>query len=90
MTTTLNVHNIKCGGCATSIMDKLTKLDGISKLTVDPEKGEVTFDATDDTVAEKVKSTLSQMGYPEDDPNMIQTAKSYVSCMVGKVKNSTK
>lgn len=86
MTTTLNVHNIKCGGCGASIIDKLSKLDGISDIKVDPATGEVVFDSTSDSETEKVKSILSKMGYPEDDPNMIQTAKSYVSCMVGKIK----
>ena len=88
MTTTLKVHNIKCGGCAASIIDKLTKIEGVSNMYVDPETGEVRFDSESESKIEKVKYTLAQMGYTEEDPNMLQTAKSYVSCMVGKMKNS--
>lgn len=85
MTTTLNVHNIKCGGCAASIIDKLSKI-GVSNINVDPNEGTVSFESQSENDLEKIKATLSQMGYPEEDPNMMQTAKSFVSCMVGRIK----
>ena len=46
MTTTLNVNNIKCGGCAASIINKLSKIEGISEVHVDPDTREVKFNAT--------------------------------------------
>lgn len=86
MTTTLNVNNIKCGGCTSSIISKLSKVEGISEVHVDPDTGEVKFNTTTKNSTEKARTSLAQMGYTEDDPNMLQTAKSYVSCMVGKMK----
>lgn len=86
MINTITVHNIKCNGCATSIKDKLSKIDEVSDVNVETATGEVSFNAIDNKSVERVKNTLEKMGYPEDDPNMIQTAKSYVSCMIGRMK----
>ena len=86
MTTTLNVNNIKCGGCAASIINKLSKIEGISEVHVDPDTREVKFNATTKNSTEKARTSLAQMGYSEEDPNMLQTAKSYISCIVGKMK----
>lgn len=85
---TLKVNNIKCHGCGASIISKLSKIEGISEVKVNPSNGEVQFESTSDNLVEDVKSTLNKMGYTEEDPNAIQTAKSYVSCMIGKMKQN--
>jgi copper chaperone len=82
----LNVHNIKCGGCANSIKSKLEKLEGIKDVEVSTETGAVQFYALDPEAKIKVSKVLADMGYPEDDPSIAQTAKSYVSCMIGRMK----
>lgn len=82
----LNVHNIKCGGCANSIKSKLEKLEGIKDVEVSTETGAVHFYALDPEAKTKVSKVLADMGYPEDDPSITQTAKSYVSCMIGRMK----
>ena len=81
----LSVANIKCGGCAHSISSKLTSLDAVTNVEVNHEDGTVAFDAQSDAKVNEVKSILEKMGYPEGDPTMMQTAKSYVSCAIGKV-----
>lgn len=87
MTQTLIVNNIKCNGCGTSIISKLSKIEGITNVSVDPTSGKVTFDSSNESsLLDQVKATLDKMGYPEGDPNILQTAKSYVSCMVGRMK----
>ena len=82
----LIVHNIKCGGCANSIKSKLHKIEGIENIEVNPDKGEVHFYSMDPEAKAKISKVLASMGYPEDDPSIAQTAKSYVSCMIGRMK----
>ncbi len=81
----IEVVNIKCGGCAKSIEDALAK-NGLTKVKVDPSCQMVEFDG-DETVAEAV---LTKMGYPkagsEEANSLLKKAKSFASCMVGRVK----
>ena len=37
MTTTLEIQNLKCGGCAHTIISKLNELEGIQNVSVDTE-----------------------------------------------------
>ena len=87
-TYTITVQNLKCGGCANTITTKLSELEEVTNVKVEVETSEITFDALDNDL-EKVKSKLAKMGYPaEDESNSLtQKAKSYVSCMVGKVNS---
>lgn len=82
----LKVNNIKCGGCEATVRDGLSKIEGVENIGVDASSGEVRFDYSDEAVLETVRLRLHKMGYTEDDPNIIDTAKSYVSCMIGKMK----
>lgn len=86
MNTILKVNNIKCHGCEASIKDKLQKLSGIESVEVDNTTGEVRFVADNATAIESARSILGKMGYPEEDPTLVQTAKSYVNCMIGRTK----
>ena len=45
MENTLSIQNLKCGGCANTIITQLSKLDGISEVTVDNETSEVSFNS---------------------------------------------
>ncbi len=94
MKITVLVENIKCGGCANGIQQKLLKVDGISAVEVDIEQGlvecEMAADSEVDTVSAEVKKILHSMGYPEKGSvEGLQAAgakaKSYVSCAVGKM-----
>lgn len=88
-TYTIEVENIKCGGCASSIKTKLNKTDGVDSADVDVENGSVTVKA--DTVAkDKIIASLKSMGYPEVGSveglaNAKAKATSFVSCAVGKM-----
>lgn len=81
----LTVNNIKCGGCENTVRNSLSKIDGVENIRVDASTGEVEFEYTDEITVEKVKLKLHSLGYTESDPNLIDTAKSYVSCMRGKI-----
>jgi copper chaperone CopZ len=82
----LKVNNIKCGGCENTIRTGLSKIQGLENIQADAASGEVTFDYIDHSALEAAREKLRKMGYTEDDPNMLDTAKSYVSCMIGKMK----
>ncbi|MCU0653513.1 MAG: heavy-metal-associated domain-containing protein [Candidatus Pacebacteria bacterium] len=82
---TIKVVNIKCGGCENSILRALQKA-GMSNIKIDIPNQTVAFDG-DAAIAEKI---LSSMGYSKADSpeakSFLKKAKSYGSCMVGRIK----
>lgn len=87
MKTTIEVQNLKCGGCANTITTKLEHIKEVSNIAVDVEKSEITFDYDSEITLLNAKEALKNAGYPEinDDNSLITKAKSYVSCAIGKV-----
>ena len=85
--TSIEILNLKCGGCANSIKKGLEQIDGVGEVSVDLETSNVQVETTDETVLETVKSKLSSMGYPEvgDANTVIHKAKSFVSCATGRM-----
>lgn len=85
--TSIEILNLKCGGCANSIKKGLEQIDGVGAVSVDLETSNVEVETTDETVLETVKSKLSSMGYPEvgDANTVIHKAKSFVSCATGRM-----
>ena len=67
MTDTLEllVENIKCGGCAQSIRDGLTALDGIESVDVELESGTVMISGNDLSISETdIQTKLAELGFP--------------------------
>ena len=87
MTHSIQILNLKCDGCATSIKKALSALNGVNHVEVDNKNDIVTFD-TDDSHLSEVASTLDKLGYPpvEGKNNLFKRAKSYVSCMIGRME----
>ncbi len=87
--TTIEILNLKCGGCANTIKKGIVSIKGISDVTIDMESSKVTVDTDDESVILSVKKKLSKMGYPEigDANTMLHKAKSFVSCATGRIKN---
>ena len=85
--TTIEILNLKCGGCANTIKKGIKSIKGISDVTVDMESSKVTVDTDDESVVLSVKKKLSKMGYPEigDVNTMLHKAKSFVSCASGRM-----
>lgn len=90
----LVVENIKCGGCANSICQKISALDGVDSVKVEVEAGEVYVRFTEENVSEErlnaVREALLSMGYPESGSvegmkAAGAKAKSFVSCAIGKL-----
>lgn len=90
MTTTLEIQNLKCGGCAHTIITKLNSLDGIKNVNVDTDSNTVSFENESATEVDSALLLLSKLGYPVDgDVNSIgKKAKSFVSCAVGRMAKS--
>lgn len=84
MTHTIEVENIKCGGCMNSIKTALLKIENVSEVTIDKETDTIIVHSeTDRTVFVNV---LSGLGYPEKGHNtLLHKGKSFVSCAVGNL-----
>ena len=87
MKATINIQNLKCDGCGSTIAKKLNGLHGISNVSVFLEKSQVTLDCESDLNLLDAKETLKKIGYPEigEDNSLETKAKSYVSCAMGKM-----
>lgn len=85
----LRVDNIKCEGCAASILSKLSDIAGVSQVKVDVGQGQVSWHSDSD-LTEQVAQCLHQLGYPQAGSTsgldaLGAKAKSYVSCAIGKM-----
>ena len=94
MQTRIDVENIGCEGCVTTIKQKLAPLAGVTAVAVDIPSQAVTIDSDRDVRAEAVK-LLEKAGYPERGTKaglaaMAEKAKSFVSCALGRVDNAKK
>ncbi len=82
------IENLKCGGCANTIIKELSLISTVKDVKVDVEKSQVSLVTNEDTLTE-VKLKLSKLGYPEvgDKNNVLHKAKSFVSCAVGRINS---
>lgn len=89
MKTALNIQNLKCGGCANTIITRLEALDKVNNVTVNNETNLVSFEYEDQSALDNTKTLLSKLGYPvEGEANPIsKKAKSFVSCAVGRMNS---
>lgn len=87
MKTTLEIQNLKCDGCAHTVITKLSNIDGIDKVSVETEISTVTFFYQNDNNILEAKQLLNKIGYPVvGEKNALTTkAKSFVSCAIGKM-----
>ena len=85
----IRVDNIKCSGCAGTIIKKLTALATISDVNVDVKQGIVQI-IGDDLARSEVSVLLETLGYPESGTSRGMAsakakARSFVSCAVGRL-----
>ena len=87
MNITLKIQNLKCGGCANTIVNKLGELNNITGISVDNTNDSVSFGYSTDEDVENIKTLLAKLGYPiVGEKNILTTkAKSFVSCAVGRM-----
>ncbi len=86
MTTNIQIENLKCGGCASTIKKGISAINGVNDVAVDVENSIVTIDSENANLVE-IKEKLSKLGYPEvgDKNTVLHKAKSFVSCAVGRM-----
>lgn len=89
MNTRIEVENIRCGGCATTITKRLLEIEGIRAVKVDIHDQAVIVESEADIRA-TTKQTLLGLGYPERGSvaglaSLRGKAKSVVSCAIGRV-----
>ena len=89
MKTTLRIQNLKCGGCAHTIISKLNELKGISDISVEQEEDTVSFLYKDQDNLIEAAELLAKLGYPVDgySNTLARKAKSYLSCAIGRFGN---
>lgn len=89
MKNTIYVQNLKCGGCANTIIKNISQIESISNVEVNVAENAVFFDVSSDEIIEEVKTILKKIGYPEigDINSLGSKAKSFVSCAVGKMSS---
>lgn len=90
METTLIIQNLKCGGCAKTIVTKLSGIHGIHNIDVLTDDSTVSFHYEDDRALSSARKALLSLGYPiEGEANsVLSKAKSFVSCATGRLSKS--
>jgi copper chaperone len=88
----IEVENLKCGGCATTISNKLFQIAGVQGVDVISATKNVilTYTGSEETY-EAVMSKLKKLGYPQKgEPTTLDAVKSYASSMIGRVSKPVK
>ena len=86
------VHNVKCGGCANTLKKSLLSEFGPIEVNLEVEPREISLNIEEKNI-EILKVKLRELGYPltTDELSTFQnigaTAKSFVSCAIGKIDN---
>lgn len=88
----IRVANMKCGGCATTIKEKLMAIEGVNTVDVDLEGDAVTVDCEESTKREDLVDKLYSIGYPEatKENGLLLQLKSFGSCVIGRAHNLKK
>jgi copper chaperone len=90
MKTTFEIDNLKCTGCAGTIMKALKSFDVLQDPLVDVDNGTVSFGYPVGFGLSQAKEKLESLGYPEKGTlsgfkKVGANAMSYVSCAIGKM-----
>lgn len=84
-----DLANVKCGGCANSIRKAVEAIEGAQVLALDPASGHLVEVEAADSLRCVIAERLHALGYPEQGSvegiaAMAASAKSFVSCAVGR------
>ena len=82
------IDNLKCGGCVNTVTKKLQEMEGVENVNVLLESSTVEIEKEENVSREALIEKLAKWGYPEiGTTNLVQKAKSYVSCAIGRLDN---
>jgi len=87
MQKTVEIQNLKCGGCEATIIKKLNAAKGVQAVLVDVENSTVSLNYDTLATLKKAQNILTKLGYPivGEQNNLGRKARSYVSCAVGRI-----
>lgn len=94
MKKTYEVYNVKCGGCANTLINSLKEEFGEVEVNLEVQPRQITL-TMEDSKEEELKLKLRHLGYPLTSDELsgfdkaAATAKSFVSCAVGKFNVAT-
>ena len=89
---TFEVLNVKCGGCASMLKNKLSDEFGEVEVDLEKEPRQISLDIADQQVP-SLKKALKKLGYPMVGEemgfveSMTTEAKSFISCAIGKMNS---
>lgn len=92
MKQTFEILNVKCGGCANTLITSLEKDFGKVEVNLNVTPRKITLDIEENQL-DDLKTKLRGLGYPltTDELSGLQkattTAKSFVSCAIGKMNS---
>ena len=92
MIQTFKVINVKCGGCASTLKEKLFEKFGEVEVDLEKEPREITLEIEKKEIP-ALGEALKKLGYPFVTEKMgfvdgaSAKAKSFVSCAIGKMNN---
>lgn len=88
MKSTLEIQNLKCGGCENTLRQNLSKFSFINNLEIDVACSTLSYEAVKPEDTELIVLKLSELGYPVIDEvnSLSKKAMSYLSCVMGRVK----
>ena len=83
----IKIQNLKCGGCAATIVNNLKTIANVQDVVVDLDNKQIQLTYLNEEAVLAVKQKLEKIGYPEEgsDNSVVMKAKSYVSCAIGKM-----
>ena len=90
MQQTFQVLNVKCGGCANTLKEKLSERFGEIIVDLEKEPREITLNIEEETIP-ALAEALKKLGYPfiTEEMGFVDStsakAKSFVSCAIGKI-----
>jgi copper chaperone CopZ len=90
MQQTFQVLNVKCGGCANTLKEKLSEKFGEIIVDLEKEPREITLNIEEEAIP-ALAEALKKLGYPfiTEEMGFVDStsakAKSFVSCAIGKI-----
>ena len=86
----LIIQNLKCGGCANTIIKNIAKIEGVSQVSINQEESSISFLSTNMNIDKTVKIKLKTLGYPviDEENSIVNKAKSFISCAKGRVASN--
>jgi copper chaperone CopZ len=81
------IQNLKCDGCANTVINSLKNQIGIQNIDVSIEKSMVSIDYEGEIERSVFVDILAAKGYPEvgGKNGTMKKAQSYISCLIGRM-----